>query len=143
MQSETFNPNVYSVYNNVYDDFFNQLLQHNAYSCSCLGTGCKQTCTLRCEKVLKLSRGESEQFCDAETCTLNFMGGQCRKQHRNAICCTRTSDTVTWGDKSVCCSFSNSYRSNFISSAPSTASQGLATQISTVQRKGNSHTWCE
>ena len=143
MQSETFNPNVCSVYNNVYDDLFNQLLQHNAYSCSCLGTGCKQTCTLWCEKVLKLSRGKCEQFCDAETCTLNFMGGQCRKQHRNAICCTRTSDTVTWGDKSVCCSFSNSYRSNFISSAPSTASQGLATQISTVQRKGNSHTWCE
>ena len=139
MQSETCNPNVYSVKN----DFYYQLLQHNAYSCSCLGTGCKQTCTLWCEKVVKLSGGECEQFCDAETCTLNFMGGQCRKQHRTAIYCTRTSDTVTFGDKRVWCSSSNSYRSNFISSAPSTASQGLATQFSMVQRKDNSHTSCE
>ena len=139
MQSETCNPNVNSVYN----DFSYQLLQHNAYSCSCPMTGCKQTCTLLCKMVLKLNGGEYEQFCDAETCTLNFMGGQCRKQHRNAIYCTRTSDTVTCGDKRVWCSSSNSYRSNFISSAPSTASQGLATQFSTVQRKDNSHTWCE
>ena len=143
MQSETCNPNVYSVYNDVYNDFSYQLLQHNTYSCSCPGTGCQQTCTLLCKMVLKSNGGECEQFCDAETCTLNFMGGQCRIQHRNAIYCTRTSDTVTCGDKCVWCSPSNSYRSNFISSAPSTASQGLATQFSTVQRKDNSHTWCE
>ena len=124
MQSETCNPNVYSVYNNVYNDFSYQLLQHNAYSCSCPRTGCKQTCTHLCKKVLKLNGGECEQFCDA-------------------VYCTRTSDTVTCGDKCVWCSPSNSYRSNFISSAPSTASQGLATQFSTVQRKDNSHTWCE
>ena len=143
MQSETCNLNVYSVYNDVYNDFSYQLLQRNTYSCSCPGTGCQQTCTLLCKMVLKSNRGECEQFCDAETCTLNFMGGQCRKKHRNTIYCTRTSDTVTCGDKCVWCSPSNSYRSNFISSAPSTASQGLATQISTVQQKDNSLTRCE
>ena len=139
MQSKTCNHSEYSVCN----DFSRQLPQCNAYSCSFPETGCKQTCARWCEMVLEFIRRDCQQFCDAETCTLNFMGGQCRKQHLNAIYCTRTSDTVTWGDKSVCCSFSNSYRSNFISSAPSTASQGLATQISTVQWKGNSHTWCE
>ena len=143
MQSETCNVNVYSVYNDVYNDFSYQLLQHNAYSCSFPETGCKKRCTRLCKMVLKLNGRECEQFCDAETCTLNFMGGQCRKQHRNAIYCTRTSDTVTCGDECVWCSPSNSYRSNFISSAPSTASQGLATQFSMVQRKDNSHTWCE
>ena len=132
MQSKTINPSVYGA-----------TLQHNAYSCSCLWTECKQTCTLCCKMDLKSSGGECEQFCDPERCTLNSMGGQCQKQHRNAIYCTPTSDTVTGGDECVMCSPSNSYRSNFISSAPSTASQGLATQISTVQRKGNSHTWCE
>ena len=139
MQSKTCNHSGYSVRN----DFSCQLLQLNAYSRSCPETGCEKTRKCWCEMVLNFIKIDCQQFCDAETCTLNFMGGQCVKQHRNAICCTRTSDTVTWGDKSVCCSFSNSYRSNFISSAPSTASQGLATQISTVQRKGNSHTWCE
>ena len=41
------------------------------------------------------------------------------------------------------CSSSDSHRWNFISSAPSTASQGFSTQISTVQRKNKSHTWGE
>ena len=130
MHSETCNHNVYSVFN----DFSCQLLQNNAYSCSCLETGCKKTCTHWCKMVLKFIGRDCKQFCDAETCTLNFMGVQCRKQHKNAIYCTRTRDTVTCH---------NSCRSNFISSAPSTACQGLATQISTVQRKDNSHTWCE
>ena len=139
MQSKTCNHCEYSVRN----DFSCQLLQRNAYSCSCPERGCKQTCKCWCEMVLEFIRRDCQQFCDAETCTLNVMGGQCRKQHRNAIYCTQTSDTDTCGDKRVWCSFSNSYRSNFISPAPSTASQGLATQISTVQRKDNSHTWCE
>nr|XP_058949103.1 adhesion G-protein coupled receptor D1-like [Pocillopora verrucosa] len=39
------------------------------------------------------------------------------------------------------CSSSDSYRSDLISSAPSTATQGFSTQISTVQRKDKSHTW--
>ena len=138
MQSKTCNHSGYCACN----DFSRQLLQCNAYSCSFPETGCEQTCARWCEMVLKFITRNC-QFCDAETCTLNFMGGQCRKQPRNAIYCTRTSDTVTCGDKRVWCSCSNSYRSNFTSSAPSTASQGLATQISTVQRKGNSHTWCE
>ena len=129
MQSKACNQN-FSRLDCVNNDFSCQLLQHNAYSCSCLGTGCKQTCTRRFQTVLKFSKRDC-------------MGGQCRKQYRNAIYCTRTSDTVTCGDKRVWCSSSNSYRSNFIPSAPSTASQGLATQISTVQRKDNSHTWCE
>ncbi|XP_066023126.1 adhesion G protein-coupled receptor E3 isoform X2 [Pocillopora verrucosa] len=90
VQSET---NVCSVYINVSDDFVKQLFQHNACYCSCLGKGCNQTCALCCEKVLKSSREECEQFCDAETYTLNFIRGQCRKQHRNAIYCTRTNDT--------------------------------------------------
>ena len=132
MQSKTINPSVYGA-----------TLQHNAYSCSYLWTECKQTCTLCCKMDLKSSGGEFEQFCDPETCTLNSMGGQCQEQHRNAIYCTPTSDTVTGGDECVRCSPSNSYRSNFISTAPSTASQGLATQFSTVQRKDNSSTWCE
>ena len=139
MQSKTCNQNVYSVYN----DFSCQLLQHNAYSCSCLETGCEQTCTRLCEMVPKFNGRDCNQLCDVKTWTLNFMGVRCQKQHQNAIYCTRTSDTVTCGDKRVWCSSSNSCRSNFISSAPSTASQGLATQISTVQRKDNSHTWCE
>ena len=139
MQSKTCNRSGYSVRN----DFSCQLLQRNAYSRSFPETGCEKTRKCWCEMVLNFIKIGCQQFCDAETCTLNFMGGQCVKQQRNAICCTRTSDTVTCGDKSVCCSFSNSYSSDFISSAPSTASQGLATQISTVQRKGNSHTWCE
>ena len=132
MQSKTIKPSVYGA-----------TLQHNAYSCSCLWTECKQTCTLCCKMDLKSSGGEFEQFCDPETCTLNSMGGQCQEQHRNAIYCTPTSDTGTGGDECVRCSPSNSYRSNFISTAPSTASQGLATQFSTVQRKDNSSTWCE
>ena len=132
MQSKTINPSVYGA-----------TLQHNAYPCSCLWTECKQTCTLCCKMDLKSSGGECEQFCDHETCTLNSMGGQCQEQHRNAIYCTPTSDTVTGGNECVRCSPSNSYRSNFISSAPSTATQGLATQFSTVQRKDNSSTWCE
>ena len=142
MQSKPCNLNLYRL-DCVNNDFSCQLLQHNGYSCSSLGKGCKQTCIRWFETVLKFSRGDCKQFWDAETCAPNFMGGQCRKQHRNAIYCTQTSDTVTCGDKSVWCSSSNSYRSNLIASAPSTASQGLATQISTVQRKDNSHTWCE
>ena len=132
MQSKTIKPSVYGA-----------TLQRNAYSCSCLWTKCKQTCTLCCKMDLKLIEGECEQFCDPKTCTLNFMGGQYQKQHRNAIYCTRTSETDTSGYKCVRCSPSDSYRSNFISSAPSTACQGLATQFSTVQRKDNSNTWCE
>ena len=139
MQSKTCNQSGYRVCN----DFSCQLLQRNAHSRSFPETGCKKTSKCWCEMVLNFIRIDCQQFCDAETCTLNFMGGQCQKHHWNTICCTRTSDTVTWGDKHVWCSCSNSYRSNFISSAPSTASQGLATQISTVQRKDNSHTWCE
>ena len=134
MQSEICNHNVYSVYNVVYNEFSCQLLQNNAYSCSCLGTRCVQTCTCWCEMVLKFIGRECKQFCDGKTCRLNSMEVQCLKQHKNAIYRTRTRDTVTCF---------NSRRSNFISSAPSTASQGLATQISTVQRKDNSHTWCE
>ena len=139
MQSKTRNHSEYSVCN----DFSCQLLQRNAYSCSCPETGCKQTCARWCEMVLQFIRGDCQQFCDAGACTLNFMRGQCRKHHWNPIYCTPTSDTVTCGDKRVWCSSSNSYRSNFVSSAPSKASQGLATQISTVQRKDNFHTWCE
>ena len=142
MQSEPCNLTLYRL-DCVNNDFSCQLLQHNAYSCSSLGKGCKQKCIHWFETVLTISRRDCTQFCDAETCTLNFMGRQCRKQHWNAIYCTRTSDTVTRGDKRVWCSSSNSYRSNFISSAPSKASQGLATQFSTVQRKDNSHTLCE
>ena len=52
-------------------------------------------------------------------------------------CCTCTKCLRSF------CSSSDSYRSNFVSSASSTASQGFATQISTVQRKDKSHTWCE
>ena len=88
--------------------------------------------TSRCEMVLNCSRRHCRQHCDATGCPW-------------------TCDAVTWEDNrcwcTKClrgfCSSSNSYSSNFISSAPSTASQGFATQISTVQRKDNSHTWCE
>ena len=142
MQSKACNHNVYRL-DCVNNEFSYQLLQHNAYSCSCVGTECKQTCTRWCEMVPKFSGRDCNQFCDAERCTLNFTGVQCLKQDQGAIYCTRTSDIVTCGDKRVWCSSSNSYRSNFISSAPSTASQGLATQFSTVQRNYNSHTWCE
>ena len=132
MLSNTFNRNECRL-DTANKDYSCHLLQCNV-CCTCRGKGSQQTNkqTSRCEMVLNCSRRDCRQHCDA-------------------IDCPWTCDAVTWEDNrcwcTKClrgfCSSSNSYSSNFISSAPSTASQGFATQISTVQRKDNSHTWCE
>ena len=133
MLSKTCNHNEYRL-DNANMDYYCHLLQCNACSCTCRGKGSQQTNehTSRCEMVLNCSRRHCRQHCDA-------------------IDCPQTCDAVTWEDNrcwcTKClrgfCSSSNSYRSNFILSALSTASQGFATQISTVQQNDNSHTWCE
>ena len=127
--SKTFNHNECRL-DTANEDYSCHLFQCNA-CCTCRGKEANEQ-TSRCEMVLNCSRRHCRQHCDA-------------------IGYPRTCDAVTWEDNrcwcTKClrgfCSSSNSYRSNFISSAPSTASQGFATQISTVQRKDNSHTWCE
>ena len=129
MLSNTFNHNECGL-DTANKDYSCHLLQCNA-CCTCRGKEANKQ-TSPCEMVLNCSR----RYC---------------RQHCDAIGCPRTCDAVTWEDNRCWCKkclrgfcrSSNSYRSNFISSAPSTASQGFATQISTVQREDNSHTWCE
>ena len=147
MLSKTCNHNVYRL-DNANKDYSCHLLRCNAYSCTCHGNECKEMFTSRCEMVLNCSRRDCKK---TRVHTLSFTGEQCREQNFNAIDCAqncyavKSEDNCCWCTKCLrgFCSSSTSYRSNFISSAPSTASQGLATPISTVQRKDNSHSWCE
>ena len=108
------------------------------------------------------------QTCDAVTCNITRTsptGPQVRvKCSGNGQCCGGLmssldsyplpqgilSTTRCGGNRCTCtkclggfCSSSDSYRSNLISYAPSTASQSFPTQISTAQRKDNPHTRCE
>ena len=147
MLSKTCNQNVYRL-DIANRDYSCHLLQCNACPCTCHVNGCKVTFKSRCEMVLNCSRRDCKQ---TRVHTLDITGELCTEQNFNAIDCAqncyavKSEDNCFWCTKCLrgFCSSSNSYRSNFISSAPSTASQGLATPISTVQRKDNYHTWCE
>ncbi|XP_066022332.1 adhesion G-protein coupled receptor D1-like isoform X2 [Pocillopora verrucosa] len=142
----------------------------NAKTCklNCRGEQCRkqqcknevEMCNMHCNAI------DCTQTCDAVTCHitrtwLTSPQGRVTCSGNGKYCGSLMSSLDSYpltqgifstddgGDKrctcSKClrgfCSSSDSYRSNFISSAPSTASQGFSTQISTVQRKDKSHTW--
>ncbi|CAH3159244.1 unnamed protein product [Pocillopora meandrina] len=125
----------------------------NAKTCklNCSGGKCKfQKCYDKgdvCEMDLECSGGGQ---CNAkQQCKMQIKVEMCN-MHCNAIDCTQTCDAVTchisrtWPTSPqgwVSCSGNGEYCGNLISSAPSTATQGFLTQISTVQRKDKSHTW--
>ena len=144
----------------------------NAKTCklNCRGEQCRkqqcknevEMCNMHCNAI------DCTQTCDAVTCHitrtwLTSPQGRVTCSGNGKYCGSLMSSLDSYpltqgifftddgGDKrctcSKClrgfCSSSDSYRSNFISSAPSMASQGFSTQISTVQQKDKSHTWGE
>ena len=121
-----------------------------------------KTCNMHCNAI------DCTQTCDAVTCKITRAwptspqgrvtcsgNGQCCGSLVSSLNSNPLTPgifyTASCGDKRCTCkkrlrgfcSSSDSCSSNFISSTPSKASQGFATQISTVQRKDNSYTWCE